>query len=180
MKSPFYLSLFLIATLLVGCQQREIRVYTAPRDARPVVAAEQGGATPPQWTAPSHWVSQPSTAFRIGSFSIPGSAGAGDLSIGFLSGPAGGVLANVNRWRGQLQLEPTDEVGLKSLIRVLTIGEESVLLVTLTSADLQTRILAAIWEKPEGAWFFKLTGPVPTVVQEEPVFTQFLESVVWP
>lgn len=180
MKSYFYLIYLILPVLVLGCQQREIHVYTAPKDVRVLAPSEAVSAAPPAWTVPNHWVSQPATAFRVGSFEIPGTAGPADLSISFLSGPAGGVLANINRWRGQLALEATDEEGLKSLTRVLTIGEDSVLLVTLTSADLKNRIVAAIWEKPEGAWFFKLTGPVQTLVQEDAVFMQFLESVVWP
>ena len=180
MKTSFYLGLLILPVLLLGCQQREIQVYTAAKDLRAVAQSEPASAAPPTWTVPEHWVSQPTTAFRVGSFEVPGTAGAADLAISFLSGPAGGILANINRWRGQLQLAPTDDEGLKSLTRLLTIGEDSVLLVTLTSADLQTRIVVAIWEKPGGAWFFKLMGPVPTLVQEEAVFSQFLESIVWP
>ncbi len=180
MKNFFHLGYLVLAVLLLGCQQREIHVYTAPKNLRAIAQSETASAAPPAWTVPEHWVSQPTTAFRVGSFEVPGTAGAADLAISFLSGPAGGVLSNINRWRGQLQLPPTDEEGLKSLTRLLRIGEDSILMVTLTSADLQTRIVVAIWEKPDGAWFFKLMGPLPTLVQEEAVFSQFLGSVVWP
>lgn len=180
MNAYFYLGLLVFSGLLFGCQQREIRVYTAPKDVRVLAQPTQSEAPQPKWTAPSHWVSQPSTAFRVASFTIPGSAGSADLAISFLSGQAGGVLANINRWRGQIQLPPTDDEGLKQITHTLAIKEDSVLLVDLTSADMKTRILVAIWEKPEGTWFFKLMGPAPTVLQEEQVFSQFLESIIWP
>jgi len=180
MKDYFYLGLIVFSGLLFGCQQRDIHVYTAPQDVRVLAQSTQSATTPPQWTSPSHWVSQPSTAFRVGSFTIPGASGSADLAISFLSGQAGGVLANINRWRGQIQLPPTDAEGLSQMTRTLTVNDDSVLLVDLTSADMKTRILVAIWEKPEGAWFFKLMGPVPTVVQEEKAFSHFLESFVWP
>jgi hypothetical protein len=180
MKPYFYLGLFFFSVLLFGCQQRDIHVYIAPQDIRVVAQSTQSATAQPQWTSPSHWVSQPSTAFRVGSFTLPGSAGAADLAVSFLSGQAGGVLANINRWRGQLQLAPTDADGLTQMTRTITVNESSVLLVDLTSADMKTRMLVAIWEKPEGAWFFKLMGPVPTVVQEEKAFSHFLESVLWP
>jgi len=180
MKTSFCLGLLVLSGLLFGCQQREIHVYTAPKDVRALSQVSPSQTNSPQWTAPSNWVSQPSTAFRVGSFTLPGSAGEADLAISFLSGQAGGVLANINRWRGQLQLAPTDDAGLSQMTKRLTLKGESVLFVDLTAADMKSRMLVAIWEKPDGAWFFKLMGPTPTVLHEEKSFTQFLESVIWP
>jgi hypothetical protein len=180
MKPSFYLGLLVLSGLLFGCQQREIRVYTAPKDVRALVQVSEPQATTPQWTAPESWVSQPSTAFRVGSFTISGAAGPADLAISFLSGQAGGVLANINRWRDQIQLAPTDEEGLSQITKTLTLKGDTVLFVDLTSADMKTRMLVAIWEKPEGAWFFKLTGPAATILETEQDFSRFLESVVWP
>src|SRR5882724_4414392 len=59
------------------------------------------------WTAPANWTVKPASAMRKGSYRVPGPDGTdADLSITAFPGDVGGRLANVNRWRGQLELPP--------------------------------------------------------------------------
>jgi len=50
------------------------------------------------------------SSVRRGSYAVSGAEGAGDVSITAFPGDVGGNLANVNRWRGQLQLAPVSDL----------------------------------------------------------------------
>ena len=79
------------------------------RPAGPALATASGpGLT---WTAPAHWVGKPLSAMRKGSYTVPGDGAEADLSITAFPGAVGGELANLNRWRGQLQLPFGGEAG---------------------------------------------------------------------
>jgi hypothetical protein len=67
--------------------------------------------TPAKWKAPEGWAEKPAGDMVLGSFSIPGKdGGKADLTITSFPGNVGGELMNVNRWRGQVGLEPVSEL----------------------------------------------------------------------
>jgi len=79
----------------------------------PVAPADRGGTAVQTavgaaltWTAPASWVVKPATAMRKGSYTVTAAGGEADCSITAFPGAVGGELANLNRWRGQLQLPP--------------------------------------------------------------------------
>ncbi len=67
------------------------------------------------WTAPADWKPKAPGAMRKGSFTVSGAAGDADLSITAFPGDVGGELANLNRWRGQIQLAPLAEGDLATV-----------------------------------------------------------------
>jgi hypothetical protein len=69
------------------------------------------------WTAPAHWKAKPGSSMRKGSFTIAGEGGEGDLAITAFPGDVGGDLANLNRWRGQIQLPPVTQAEFDAAIQ---------------------------------------------------------------
>jgi len=137
-----------------------------------------------KWTAPVHWHTKPASAMRKASYAIEGEAGAvGDISITAFPGDVGGELANVNRWRGQLQLPPLAEAELAG---AATRREQNGLHLTIvdfssaSSANNQQRILGAIVPFNGATWFFKLTGPDALVAREKSAFLEFLDTLQAP
>lgn len=58
-----------------------------------------------KWDAPKSWILKENTSsFRLASYDVPYLNSKADLSITKFPGDAGGVQANVNRWRKQLNL----------------------------------------------------------------------------
>ena len=102
--------------------------------------------------------------------------GAGDLSITAFPGDVGGNLANVNRWRGQLQLPPVAD--LTDIVQPLEANGLNMLI--FDAANGGSRILGAIVPRPGETWFFKLTGPDALVAREKPAFLDFLRTVKVP
>lgn len=130
----------------------------------------------PKWAPPAHWVAAGEKPMRLASFDVPGAGGAkGDLSISALGGGAGGLLANVNRWRGQVGLGPWDEAALTKSGETLSLNGDSGVLVDLKGSE--KRILAVVVPRGDRTWFYKLTAPDALVTQERENFVKFVQSV---
>ncbi len=136
------------------------------------------------WDIPAGWTEQPASGMRLASFSVAGKNGmAADASVIHLTGSAGGILANVNRWRDQAELGPIDENGLarmaekmKSMAGTATVVD-FVSQKSLINGTHKFRILAAILEDKSGIWFFKMTGEDSVVREAKPAFLKFLKSL---
>jgi len=139
-----------------------------------------GAGAPPKadWTAPATWSEQPASQMRAGSYHVGANEKMVDVSIVPLAGEAGGDLANVNRWRGQLGLKPVDAGGLSAISRKEKLGPHAALVVEFASTDsAPKRILAAIVTHNETTWFFKAMGPDAAVRAMTADFKKFVGSV---
>ncbi len=128
---------------------------------------------------------------RLGSFALRGDGGDADISVIAFPGEAGGQLANINRWRGQLGLDPLAEGDLAGATTALdgagglhftivdlaghTAGAESG-----SVGVAPTRMLGAILSFGGQTYFFKITGPDALVAREKPAFLAFLNTVRTP
>lgn len=130
----------------------------------------------PNWQVPSSWKAAGPKPMRLASFDIPDAAGNGDVSISKLSGNGGGLLANVNRWRGQVGLAPLEAGALAANSKtVATAGGDIGTWVELVGTE--KTILGAIVARGEVSWFFKLTAPAPVAAKNRDAFEQFVRSI---
>jgi len=141
----------------------------APMDSVPV-QAERGASL--LWTAPADWSSAPGSAMRKGSFAVGGGA---EVAITAFPGDVGGVLANVNRWRGQAGLAPVDDASLGRV--TAPIDTNGLHFLVLDASDGASPIVAALVPWGGGTWFFKLTGTAEAVSRAKPAFLSFLRTV---
>ena len=140
------------------------------------------------YQVPAGWQEQPLTAMRAASFKVPGPGGRdADVSVVFLTGMAGGDLANVNRWRDQLKLPPIDEQELaQSAAHIKAGGNHDFLVVDLVGTvpigqpPVQTRILGAILNENDRSWFVKMTGEDSLVAAQKNAFNGFLSNLTLP
>ena len=129
------------------------------------------------WTAPATWATKQGAAMRkatyvIKSEGIPGEA---ELAITAFPGDVGGELANVNRWRGQINLPPVSQAELGSTVTRLDRNGLKIGLVDLVGGG--QRMLGAMVPHAGATWFFKLVGPDALVAKEKPAFLAFLDTV---
>lgn len=138
----------------------------------------------PEWEVPSGWKPQPPpNDVVLKSFALADvEGGKADLTITVLGGVAGGLLANVNRWRGQIGLPDVDEAELAKLIRPLDGKEGSATLVDMTGErnGLKTRIIGAAVPKRGHTWFYKIMGSEKVAEQEKAAFLKFLQTARYP
>ncbi|HET9594818.1 MAG TPA: hypothetical protein VFP65_04510 [Anaeromyxobacteraceae bacterium] len=134
----------------------------------------EGGLT---WTLPKGWEQSLSGGMRYATLKAaqPGKL---DISVVVLPGPAGGELANVNRWRGQIGLEPIDDAALRAARKPVKSKVGELALYDFTSgAQAKTRLVAGLTENRGNTWFFKMVGDADPVAAARADFIRLLESV---
>lgn len=141
----------------------------------------------PQWKAPPGWKEQPATAMRKGSFRITGDSNTeADVSITSLAGAAGGVAANVNRWRGQAGLPSLSETEVHATLQELAVDKRKVVVADLLAPQPamgrshRVRIIGAVMEHGNETWFVKMMGDDPLVAAQKTAFLDFLKTFQFP
>ena len=135
------------------------------------------GAAALKWKLPSGWGESFPGGMRFATFKVPG-AGKIDGSVVTLPGDAGGELPNVNRWRGQIGLGPTDDGGLAAARTTVKSRVGAVNVYDFTSdGNKKSRLIAAIIMVDGSAWFIKLTGDAEPVTAARPAFLELLGSL---
>ena len=117
---------------------------------------------------------------RKGSYAITADSGeTADLSITAFPGDVGGDLANVNRWRGQIQLPPLAAAELSGATAHLDVNGLHLTTVDFTGGPTAKpqRVIGAIIPVGNATWFFKLSGPAALVGREQAAFATFLQTI---
>lgn len=187
---PFLLTLP-VAVALAGCDDRQadVQVYSAPKDppkVQPVAdphadhAQAAGESTSLTWTVPAEWKELPAQQMRVATFQINQGQPPVELTVIPLGPEAGDLLANVNRWEGQLGLPHSTQEQLEKVVKHVDVNGLHVDVVDLTGAESQNprqRMLAAIVPHGGRTWFFKATGPVDVVSDQKANFDAFISSL---
>tara|TARA_Y100000589_G_scaffold41498_3_gene34876 strand:+ start:2403 stop:2954 length:552 start_codon:yes stop_codon:yes gene_type:complete len=109
-----------------------------------------------------------------------GLIGSVNISMTVLQGDGGGMIENVNRWRGQLGLEPVEGKDLEKMLKpVEALGSEA-RLVNLTGtskrSQLEERLVGVIAPQGELTWFYKLMGTPDLVEKSQEGFLEYLPN----
>lgn len=142
---------------------------TASADA-PAPTTEQ----PPHfhWEIPAGWEQVAPGAMQVAKFKVPEKDSAkAELAVSVFPSDTGGTLANVNRWRGQLGMEPVDEAGLAEVSTPLDPSIPNAVVVDLSHEGRQ--MLGAIVPRESRWWFYKLMGDAPAVTAAREAFIGF-------
>ena len=195
------LPLFAAALMLfaAGCGRDSVKVYKVDSSdmvtSPPPVAATAMPATMPdglpvpdnsgqpklKYVLPDGWKEKALTQLRVASFEISENGRTADVSVIPLGGLAGGDLANVNRWRGQVGQTPQTEDELKKSAAAVEIAGKPADLYdvagTSPGSGEAERIVGAILHTEDTAWYFKMMGDAALVEKNKPAFAAFLKSV---
>ena len=143
----------------------------------PAPAAERYNGDGISWQTPEGWTQKQSAGqMRFAEVDMGGGL---TLVVSRFPGDVGGTLANVNRWRMQLQLPPVRAEELDKVVKKVSAGDATALVTDFTSQDGGQRMLGAILpdEKNGRTWFFKVTGEAKAVGERVEKFHQFVQSV---
>jgi hypothetical protein len=165
---------------------------TPPFASSPSGSGPAGGGGPAKLTydTPAGWEAAPWTVSRKGitityaaAFRVTADSDTVEITVSEF-GPAAGsgdaVLANVNRWRGQLNLPRTTMAALKSEFQDIEVaGAEAkyVQMVGRNETGTDQTILAVIAQNQQSTWFFKLIGDKELAERETANFEAFVKSV---
>jgi hypothetical protein len=163
---------------------------TTTQAAAPEATMTAGGLS---WSVPKGWTSAPASSMRVATYRTPAAPGdpeGGEVAVFYFGpGQGGSVDANVDRWFAQITGEPGSKKPTRSQIKVGAIP------VTLCAAEgiynsgmaapaggssgprKGFALEGAIAEGPQGAVFFKLTGPKKTVAKAKAGFDVLVKSL---
>jgi hypothetical protein len=141
-------------------------------------------AANPQWTVPKDWQAGKASPVRRGSWAVNGPDGQQvEIAVTVFPGEVGGQLANVNRWRAQIGLEPITADKVDSMTTKLEWNGLTATVVDFNNptpapgAALPSRMIVATIPQGGNSWFFKMSGAAPLVEAQKPVFLDFVKSV---
>ena len=126
---------------------------------------------------PDSWIQIDPTAMRLASFLVPYSDGKGDLSVIKLVGDGGGIQANVNRWRRQLDKSSIElsEIEDAMYFHKGKLGEFKVIEIYNLEKDIN--FLCAIISTNNQTLFIKLSITKLGLVESKSDFIHFISSI---
>jgi hypothetical protein len=182
-------------TWLGACDDDAIRNYSAPKDppkasqpTRPTVPPPGAVApgTQATWVKPPDWRVDPQgTSFAMASF-LAGPEDAANpvrITLTRFGSDGGGLLPNINRWRGQLNLAPIAKLEDENAAPVSLDGVVGVLVDLAAEGAYGSdpeRAVGVMAFRRTDSWFVKMTGPSSAVEQARPAFDAFVASVRLP
>lgn len=170
--------IILSAVVSLSCTEEKIRTYrvASDGDSKEALAAPAEPTNTPtvsgalQWQVPAEWKKEAPRQFQTALFSLSPEV---NVAVSSLPGEAGGEMANVNRWRGQVGLAPLEDVAGKDL-GVEAEGISAKWFEVIGESD---SILAAIISLPAETWFFKLNSPTAEIESRRGEFMSFLSTL---
>ena len=137
----------------------------------PAPASREGGL---KYDLPEGWTEAPADPMRKVSLRTPGGAALSGFSFP-LVGVMGDPLQNVNRWRGEIGLDPITEGDLKTQSEEIELLGGDGAYFELVGATETTHAVMLV--RDNQVWFFKLRGPVDEVAKQRDAFKTWLGSL---
>ncbi|MFN0021954.1 MAG: hypothetical protein ACKVP0_27210 [Pirellulaceae bacterium] len=129
-----------------------------------------------KFTLPEGWKETPPGQFQISRFVVGDPKDPVEISI---SSAGGELVANLNRWRGQVGLEPVSETELTSALNpseVFGLKAGQIEIVG-PPGEKQQAIIGVIAPSGKTNWFIKLKGPVKPALEQKKNFEAFVKSL---
>lgn len=168
--------------LLGGCDRDDgIRTYNAPKDPPPGAApVVEAGET--HWIVPPTWKTLPPGPMAKAAYVVSENPPI-KMTVSQVTSMGSGaatVLANVNRWEGQLGAPKTPEAEIGKLVTPIPLQGREALMVDLTGpatdGKLQPRMLAAMIPDNDVVWVFKMTGGADQIEGQKAAFEGVVKS----
>jgi hypothetical protein len=138
-------------------------------------AEPQAVADKPNWSVPDRWQEVPAGQMQFARFAMPQKGGAkAEVFVSVFPSDTGGQLANVNRWRHQIGLDPLGAQDLAQAVSPLDGAAPGAILVDMTNND--KRLIGAVVPRDGQYWFYKLLGDAAAVAPERDAFVAFAKS----
>jgi len=137
----------------------------------------------PTWEVPANWKEIAAGQFLIAKFVIA-DAETTQVNVSLSGGTGGGLVENVNRWRGQLGLSPLSDSDITKLATTLDTPGGKATVVDFSGTDARSgqkaRLIGAILPQGNRTWFYKLMGDEQVVGRERQAFSKFVQTAKYP
>jgi len=145
------------------------------------VVFETNTSTKITWSEPKGWTFTAGTGMRLVSFSLPAQDNkaelAGDGSIVVLGPGAGSLAANINRWRGQIELKSLSPMKIKKEKQIIKSKLGEISYYFLTNQKNNKAVLGAVLSDDKKTLFIKVMGPMSTLERHQTRFKAFIKGL---
>src|SRR5262249_25678976 len=143
-------------------------------------STDSAGQSKPAWQVPPGWQEVAAGQFLVAKFQVTGSDNSkANINVSASPGDGGGLLGNVNRWRGQVRLSPLSEPDINKLITQVDTAGGKAMFIDMTGTDAngqQARLIGAIVAQSNQTWFYKLMGGEQVVGKQKDAFSKFVQT----
>jgi hypothetical protein len=154
----------------------------------PVGGSEAGTTGPsskPSFQLPAGWKEVSGGPFLVAKFAISGSGDAqAAVNVSMSAGDGGGLVGNINRWRGQLGLAHLSESEIGKLVTSVDTAAGKAMFIDMAGTDARTgqkaRLIGAVVPQNGQTWFYKLMGNEEIVDQQREAFSKFVQTAKYP
>lgn len=149
-----------------------------PSAGRPIPKSAPPPETQLSFTTPLGWRQVRATSARLAAFEVETDDQSAEASVMDLEG-GGGLVENINRWRGQIGLGPASAADIEALGSVTVEGAACPLVEIFNdkAPERPMGLLAAIIRRGNVQRFVKMIGDVDLVRRERANFVSFVESI---
>jgi hypothetical protein len=127
------------------------------------------------WQLPSDWKQVRAAGMRYMTITAPDNI---EIAVFAFPDDVGGLLANVNRWRSQIGLEPITEERLPQCTSSLKFDNGDGTLVDLSNPERKNaRLIAAVLQGKETTWVIRMTGTFDPLDKLKPAFVDFIRTI---
>ncbi len=185
-NSAFGLAALTVIINLCACNgDMSVQTYRVPKsqmtpssDSTPHAPDMTAGPSSLRWTSPPGWREQPPSTMKQVSYQISGSAGNAEVYVVELAGDAGGLVANVNRWREQIGLPQVSDSAVRSQAKSGTGASGNFQWYEIINpGNPSNAIYAAVLTLPPSTIFVKMVGPAGTLQEQRSAFVTFSGSI---
>ena len=154
-------------------------VYTRTMEELEEIAQMRGEEVAPpeiKFMLPKGWKETPPGQFQMKRFVVGDEKDPVEISISSAGGDLG---ANINRWRGQVGLEPISEQELASALTPTQVFGEKAGQIEIVGppGEKQQAIIGVIAPSGRTNWFIKLKGSVKPALEQKQNFEAFVKSL---
>jgi len=121
---------------------------------------------------PAEWTEVAPKQFQLARFTVGEGEQKAEIAVSRAGGDRG---ANINRWRGQLGLNPLSPEELKTAGQPFEVGTKTGELVEIVAEE--RALLGVMIPDGDQSWFIKLTGSAAAAAKERSRFEVFAKSL---
>ena len=152
--------------------------------AMPALQTTDASQAKAQWNVPPGWTEEPPTQMLLAKFSTTDKAARAEITVSSFPGDVGGLLANVNRWRRQVNLPAIDEAQMAKAVKDFNVQSDKGSLLDVDGTDAKSgqpaRLVGVAVPHGGQTWFFKMIGDTKVVAREKDAFIKFVQNTKFP
>jgi len=182
---------------LIGCKDESISKYSVPK--QPIGVEEKAASTDAHayhgegatassekapakavsllWELPVDWEEKQAGRMAVASFDVSVGEVKSECVVSKFPGDVGGLVANINRWRGQVGLPSLGETEAIASAESMVTPFGKIYYLKLENASAQKAMLTAILPGDDFVVFVKMMPPIHLVSQLETSFLSFAKSI---